>query len=207
MRRIRLGCLSSILLTLAIAGGAVLAADAVFAPWSFHLGGSTHLIPIWQGAARIRASSGEYRLFLWMQPTSSNGSILHLPSVTGSADLCTPRGERFRLTLSGGFHERVGTDTNGKQMGLSLHRRPPWADFTNADRRPRLQFSGEWRNAELVLSDGGSLSRAFLPDGTAYYGPPRDQPTARETLTFAVHEVGWSAWLSDCRTYEGESAK
>jgi hypothetical protein len=34
-----------------------------------------------------------------------------------------------------------------------------------SEHRPRLDLRGHWQNPVLVMSDGRSISRKFLPDG------------------------------------------
>jgi hypothetical protein len=197
------GCLGRFVLMLAaglVAGTVLIAAiDWLFAPWSFYLGGTTHVLPVWQGLARVHASSGDYTLYLWMSP-ARGGRTFNLPTFTGWAALCTPRGERFPLRLRANMFEHPGTDTNGKEMRIELYRSPWYGSWTGVwDHRPQLTFRGRWQDADLVTNDGGSLSVAFLPDGRLYDGPLRTQPRARETLPVVIHGVPWTAWFPDCR--------
>jgi len=201
-RRVRrgcLGCLGQLALLFVLGAAAITAIDFVFAPWSFYFGGNFHVVPVWQGAARLHASSGDFTLYLWMSPTPG-GRTFNLPAFRGWGALCTPRGERYPLRVSAGMLEHPGTDTNGKEMRIELYRRPwYWAWTGTWDRRPRLTLRGRWRNPDLVMDDGGTLSIAFLPDGRLYDGPVKDQPRARETLQVVLREVPWTAWHSDCR--------
>ena len=102
--------------------------------------------------------------------------------------------------MTGGLHEHTGIDTNGKKMSLEFYRRPWYWGWTGTwDRRPRLNLTGRWQNPDLVMNDGGTLSQAFLADGTLYQGPPKQRPAAREKLPIVLHETGWAGWLDDCR--------
>src|SRR5262252_3523587 len=88
-----------------VAGVALIVAiDWLFAPWAFYLGGTFHVLPVWQGTATIHASSGDYTLYLWMSPTRG-GRTFNLPVFNGWAALCTPRGERFPLRLRANMFE------------------------------------------------------------------------------------------------------
>jgi hypothetical protein len=49
------------------------------------------------------------------------------------------------------------------------------------------------------MDDSGTLSRAFLPDGTVDRGPARNQPAAGKTVPIVLHEIPWSRWFADCR--------
>jgi hypothetical protein len=188
-------------LVLGVVGGTlfIVAIDYVFAPWSFHLGGRAHLVPGWQGIGTLHGDAGDYVLYLWMTPEpNGRGSIYHLPYFRGWASLCTPRGERFPLRLSAGLSERPGTDTNGMAMNITMYWRPWNYSFINDD-RPRLTLRGRWQNPDLVMDDGGTLARAFLPDGTVYRGPTRNQPRTGKPVSIVLHEVPWSQWWPDCR--------
>src|SRR6266852_8113045 len=108
--RSRPGCLAGMLRSLlgffVLGTFFVLAVTAVFAPWGYYLGGHFHILPLWQGWGRMHSPAGDYLVFVQMQPRSSGRS--RTPSVGGSDAVCTPRGETFRLRLTGGFQQRVG---------------------------------------------------------------------------------------------------
>jgi hypothetical protein len=194
-----LGCLGRLVAVFVLVAVVMGLTVAVFAPWSFFLGGHFHLMPFWQGTGRLKASSGEYVLSFWIAP-QPGGRTYNFPYFTGWARLCTPRGERYDLRVTGGMHEHPGIDTNGKEMHLEFYRRPWYYGFSgNWDRRPRLDLRGRWEKRGLVMSDGGSLSQAFLPNGTLYQGPPRNQPPVREKLQVVFHEMPLSPWLPGCR--------
>jgi len=194
-----LGCLGQ--LALMLVGGViagiifVIAVDFVFARWAFYLGGAKRVIPVWQGIGRMRGPGGDYVLYVWFAPTPG-GRTLPLPSVDGTASLCTPRGDRFSLRAMGNFVERsIGTDSNGKEMHLTVR---PRSFFGSTDLRPHIDLRGRWRNDTLELDDDGSLSRAFLADGTLFTGRLRDQPRTGERASLVLHELPWR-WFPDCR--------
>jgi hypothetical protein len=200
--RARAGCLGCIgrmlgILLLGVAAGSVLviAIDWVFAPWSFYLGGRFHVLPLWAGSARVHSAAGDYTLYLWLSP-SRGGRTFNFPAFKGWAYLCTPRGERYPLRLYASMFEHPGTDTNGRELRIDLStRRGFWS--WNGDTRPRLTLKGRWQNPNLVMTDGGSLSVAFLPDGRLFDGPPRNQPRAREAVPVVIHEAPWT-WSPGC---------
>lgn len=170
----------------------------IFAPWGFYLGGHLHWFPYWHGVAHVRSSSGDFLLRFWITPRPSGG-LYHYPAFSGWAWLCTPRGERYRLRVTGGFFERTGYDTNGKAMSLDLYSRPnTWQWTGHWDRRPHLYFTGRWQNPNLVMNDGGTLSRAFLPDGTLAPEKPPQPVVPREKLQIVFQEEPWTAWSSSC---------
>jgi hypothetical protein len=191
------GCLTRLVLVLVVGIALVVAIDAIFAPWSFFLGGKFHILPVWEGMGTLHAHSGDYVLSIWMAPAPA-GRTFNLPHFRGYGYLCTPRGERYVLRLSADMQQHPGIDTNGLAMDIDMYQRR-WNYSWTLEGRPRLALRGRWRNPDLVMDDRGSLSRAFLPDGTVYLGPVRNQPLARETLTIVLHQTPWSAWFEDCR--------
>ncbi len=195
----RLGCLGRLLVYMLLGTLALVLITAVFAPWGFFLGGRFHVLPLWQGIGRLRAPSGDYVLYFWISP-APGGRTYNNPYFRGWGYLCTPRGQRFSLRVTGGLHEHTGIDTNGKAMRLEFYRRPwYWRWAGTWDRRPRLDLNGRWQNPDLVMDDGGTLSQAFRADGTLYQGPPNPRPAARVKLPIVFHETGWLGWLDDCR--------
>jgi hypothetical protein len=194
-----LGCVGRILAFLLLGTVAVLLIYAVFAPWAFFLGGSFHPLAFWQGWGRLHPSAGaDYAVFVRMWPTP--GSRSGFPSVTGTADLCTARGERFSLRLGGSFLDKHPwrIDSDQRPMSLYMYTRPFFSSFTT-ERRPRFDLHGAWHNPDLVVDDHGTLSTAFLPDGRAYLGPPRNQPAARGSATVTLRAGGHSEFDAACR--------
>jgi hypothetical protein len=186
------GCLFQVTASLALGAVLVLAISGIFMPWGFYLGGTFHLVTGWQGTATVRTATGDYALTIWMTP-SGRSRLSGFPTFTGNGSLCTPRGERFRLSLYGVILARSGRDTDGKEMRIDLYHRPVfWSITGNMSGRPRLTLRGRWQNPDLVMNDGGTLSMAFLPDGRVYDGTPRNQPRARETVPVVFHYVPWS---------------
>jgi hypothetical protein len=204
-RRGCLGCLTSIIGTLLIIGvvGSVLyvASERVFHPWAFYLGGHSHLLPAWQGVGRAHTPAGDYTLTVFLQPTRG-GRTFNLPSVKGTGYLCTPRGERFRLFITGGLTEKTGTDTNGKTMSLRYYRHPVFGGISgDYEQPPRLELRGTWQNPDLVMDDGGSLAAAFLSDGSVSPKPNRwYHADAKNKVPIVFHETSvWQRWDERCQ--------
>ncbi len=196
----RLGCLGRILALLVLGAVAILLIDAAFAPWAFFLGGRFHPLAFWQGWGRVHSAAGaDYALFVRMWPTP--GGRRGYPSVTGTADLCTPRGERFSLRLGGSFLDKRSwrLDSDQRSMYLYMHARPGFSFFFATDRRPRFELHGAWHNPDLVMDDHGTLSAAFLPDGHVYLGPSRNQPPARGSATVTLRAGSHSEFDAACR--------
>jgi len=197
--RLKLGCLTQLLLIAVICVVIYGSTIAIFAPWSYYLGGRFHVIPGWQGAGTMHTASGDYALQVYFSP-EPGGRTFNFPYFRGFGTLCTPRGDRYTMRVSAGMSEHPGIDTNGQLMTLTMYTRPWNYANTSSDGRPRLTFRGRWQNPDLVVDDGGSLSRAFLPDNTVYSGPSSRQPPARETVSLVLHETPWTTLLADCRT-------
>jgi len=198
-RKPRLGCLGSLVAFFALGTLALLLIYAVFVPWAFFLGGRFHVLAYWQGWGRLHSkTSGDYVLFVRFYPTPGGA---HSPGnwVRGVAYLCTPRGEHFQLRLGGGMGKHLKLSTDGEAMHLYMYNRPWFYAFSPADDRPGLDLHGRWQNPNLVMDDGGSISRAFLPDGQAYLGPKRSQPATRETLQVTLTEGSYSEFESACQ--------
>ncbi|MBZ5706921.1 MAG: hypothetical protein LAN63_16340 [Acidobacteriia bacterium] len=193
----RLGCLGSLALYFVLGIVAFILIRAVFAPWSFFLGGTFHVFPIWQGWGRMHSkTAGDYALYVYMYPSPGGRGY---PSVTGTATLCTPRGQRFSMHLGGGMNNKhVGLNTDGQEMHLYMNTWQGWSAQFTTDRRPRLDLRGRWQNPNLVMDDHGTLSRAFLPDGTLYTGPEHNQPAAREDIPLTLTPGSRSEFESAC---------
>jgi hypothetical protein len=160
--------LGGLVLVLLLVGGVVVAVIAIGAPWGFFMGGHFHAIPMWQGVGRIDSNraGGGYAVYVWFWP--DHGRLRNLGYVQGNAMVCTPRGEKFFLTLGGTLEKPTGADTNGKRISLYMFNRSVKKQFAGADRRPELELRGKWSNPDLVLDDHGSLARNFDPDGKLY---------------------------------------
>jgi hypothetical protein len=193
-RKARFGCLTNLVLIVALGMVVVFAIPAVFSPWGFFMGGSFHFFPSWQGWGRMHSSTaGDYLLYLWMEP---NNRGRHSSGVKGQATLCTPRREKFTLTLGGDFEQRMGmgTDTNGKTMYLYMHT----YHVFSGDNRPRFELHGIWRNPDLVMDDHETLSKAFEPDGTLSIGQSKNRPPHHEIIPITLHEGNKSDFEAAC---------
>lgn len=195
------GCFTRVLLILLVGCVLLIVMQGVFYPWSFYLGGHFHALPLWQGITRIHTPSGDFVLYFWIQPTRS-GRVYNLPNFAGTGYLCTPKGERLRLKVGATMYEKTGIDSNGKKMGVGFRQYLwNWKYFGYHSAPPHLDFRGTWQNPDLVMDDGGTLTNAFLPDGSVknipydYY-----HHDAANKIPVVFHEVtGWQAWRSDCR--------
>jgi hypothetical protein len=194
-----LGWLTRIVVLLILGSLAVLLIWAVFAPWSFFLGGSFHPLGMWQGWGRMHSTKagGDYVLFVRMWP-GRGSRVTGFPGVTGTAILCTPRNERFSLRLGGSIlNKHVGLNTDGQPMHLYMYYRPFWYNFTT-ERRPGIELYGKWQGSNLVMDDHSSLARAFLPDSSVDRGSRKNLPWMIEVVPIALAPGSQEEFNSAC---------
>jgi hypothetical protein len=144
----------------------VMAIDLVFQPWIYVVGGRVRLFPVWAGSGVVQAPGGSYRIYLWFSPSPKSSHILPGASIEGGGWVCTPRGERYSLRVTGGASGKIWKDMDGHGFEIYAYHRPFGWQYRREDRRPRLSFSGQWVGPNLVMNDEGSIVRAFQPDGT-----------------------------------------
>ena len=194
--RRRLGCFTQVFIALLLGVVLVLAIDAVFAPWSYYMGGRFHWIPMWQGWGKMHSNvaGGDYLLYVSLTPGRGARGVAH---VTGTGILCTPKGETFRMTLGADFEKYMGASTDGKHDYMYMHKRGTFYSSAS-DPRPELEFHGAWHNPDLVLDDKGTMSRTFSPDATLYESQRR--PATRETIPLTLHEGTRSEFDAACET-------
>ncbi len=194
-----LGDISKLVALLVILGIGYFAVIAVFAPWTYFLGGSFHLMPYWQGWGTLQAPSGNFTLYVFLsQPETTR---LGYPYLSGTAQLCTPRDELFRsLHVTVSFSTKnFGLDSNNQPITLHIYNYGLAGQF-NADYRPEFDLYGAWQNSNLVLEDHGSLASAFQSDGTAYLGPQAKQPPVGTNLSMTLVPGGPAQFKAACQT-------
>jgi hypothetical protein len=169
-----------LLLIVLILGGAVIAIFATSYRWAFYLGGTFHIIPWWQGVGQAHTKSGDYILYLRVEPETL-GLKTHLSTnLTGMGQICSPKGEDIVLTLGGGMRRNLNVSTDGEKISLYVHR-------LNVPRRPtnnppELKFAGQWQNPKLVMDDQGTIAQAFGADGSVLSGKERHHSHATEAI-------------------------
>lgn len=163
--------------------------DVISTPWAYYLGGrSFHILPVWRGWGRMHSNiSGDYALYIRLGPDEDDSS--GQSDLVGDASICTPRGEIIDLRIHGTMRPHLNRFTDGEAITLEMSHRKPvlttvFAGDLGFDSRPSLSFGGRWQNPNLVLTDTGSLSDAFQPDGTVYRGSnPKRRPHEIVPLT------------------------
>jgi hypothetical protein len=194
-----LGCLGKLIVLLVLGAIVYLALIAVFEPWAFFLGGSFHINPQWQGWGRMHSkTSGDYVLFVRFEPRfGGNRSMVYAgSSLTGVGYLCTPRGERFRMKLSGGMRAHLHNSTDGEAVNLSMYNQPVLHFLS--DNRPSINVRGRWHNPNLVMDDHGSIWNAFQPDGRVYLGHESNRPYSSEIIPITLAPGSYSDFEAAC---------
>lgn len=176
----------------------VVAVEWLFAPWIYLVGGRHRLLPIWQGVGEAQGPAGGYKLYLWFFPVPSRSRVLPSVTVNGWGRLCTARGEGYRVVVWGSAPGPIWRSMDGHAFRLAAYNRPPvWTTASHSQWRPSLTFAGRWVGPNLVMTDNGSLSRAFLPDGRLNRASTDSTPaTATASVTFA--ETGLRPFLPAC---------
>ena len=197
MARSRSGCFGSLIQlagVLVLCGVVFLVFIAVFQPWGFYLGGTFHLIPYWQGWGTMRSKTGQkYVLFVSMWP----GSPTRLGSayLSGEGYVCTPKHERVRLRMNALMGRHLGRNTDGEAISVHMYgRSAPLSQ--DPSRRPSIDFRGRWSGNSLVMTDVGSISQAFLLDGSVNRG---HLPAAHDTLPITMIAGTMSRFEAACR--------
>jgi len=190
-RRRRIGCLPGLFILALLAPLFIMTLDLIFAPWIYTVGGRHRLLPVWAGVGVAQTQSGPYTIHVWFSPGPAGSRVLPSASVRGSAYVCTPTGKRYNLRVTGGAYGRIWKDMDGHAFSFSAYNHPAFASLTG-DRRPQLVFSGQWVGPDLKMTDEGSITPAFLADGSlsSRPGPSRSKENA-VPVTFT--ETTW--WL------------
>jgi hypothetical protein len=193
----RYGCAGCLVQSaIALAGGCALIylLYALLAPWNFYFGGHFHLVPGWTGQGRMRSAAGrDYYLWLRFTPTTPG---YRKSALQGTAFLCSPRGEKFRLSFGGSMAAKHGADLRGVPIHLYLRNWSLAGQFSG-ERRPSFDLYGTFGDSELTLDDQGSLARAFRPDGTLHV--PRDRvPWKQDSSRVILREDSSWTFVPSC---------
>jgi len=186
-----LGCLPGLAMLLVVVTVGLLVGDAIFFPWIHTVGGKVRLLPLWQGVADVDGPGGRYRLYVWFSPTSEKQHVLPATAVEGGGYVCTPRGQRYDLRISGGARGQVWRTMDGHEFHLFLEHRPLNAQFVESSlQRPRLTLRGRWDGPNLAMNDTGSFRNGFHGDGTLIPRAPYAHPET-PALPVALTETAW----------------
>ncbi|HKD81443.1 MAG TPA: hypothetical protein VKH81_17240 [Candidatus Angelobacter sp.] len=196
-RQSGVGCLTRLVLTLVIVGVVMAGATYLFSPWAYYMGGRFHWFPSWQGVGRLHSNSGggDYAVYVYFYPRLRRYSGLR--HVAGNAVLCTPRGERFTLTLGGDFGKADGRDLNGKSARFYMFNRTAAHILSGGSARPELKLRGRWNNPDLVLDDDSSIQRNFDHNANLY-PDGKNRPYLGEVSTVTLREGSKSDFEAAC---------
>ena len=160
---------------------------AVVAPWNYVYGGHFHVVPGWQGSSILHSNSAGGDYFLWVRITPSTPGY-GKSDIEGFAYLCTPRGERYRLTVGGALPPAHPVYLTGLPLHFYMFNSRALDPKYTGDRGPQLDFYGTFGDSELKLEDRGSLATAFAPDGALVPQRTVERPRTRENLTFTLEQ-------------------
>ena len=195
----RFGCVTQVVLALALGAVVSLAGTAIFAPWGFYLGGTFHILPDWHGWGTLHAKSGNYLLYVRFQPRPSGSRIYPGPSIGGQGYLCTPRGEILYMHLGGGMRRGIGLNTDGENISMYMNNYSSFFANLNADHRPSIELRGQWHNPDIVMNDHGSIARAFNADGTVYKSHDQSRPYLGEIVPVTLAQGPYSDFEAACK--------
>jgi hypothetical protein len=200
-KRGRGGCLGCVGQVVAILLGGVLLIwllTAVLFPWAFFLGGNFHVVPMWTGLGKLHAKSGDYVVYVQIEPTPEGSRIIAESNLKRLAYLCTPRGEKFSMNLGGSMRAHLNLSTDGEGVSLYMNNWPPFTGAFLTDHRPSIELRGRWQDPNLVADDHGSIGRAFQSDGTVYSGHDRNRPYMSEILPVTLAPGSHSDFNAAC---------
>lgn len=168
-------------------------------PWAFYMGGNFHPLGYWAGWGRMHSkTAGDYLLYVQISPeTRRMETIIPRTFVKGNARLCTPKGERYSLKLSGSMPPHFYLKTVGQPISFSVYN---WRDslLIGQEKRPHFSLSGRWGQGEIVAEDRQTLSRAFFPDGTLRPAKSPVGPAVAEDIQLTLREGTYSQWAAAC---------
>jgi len=203
-----LGCLPQLLGLAVILALLYFGVTAIVAPWIYNVGGRWRLLPTWEGVGTIHAPSrgGDYPIYVSFSPDSGGTrSTLQVTSADGWGAICTPAGKVFRLHVKA-YAQGIVRDMNGHAFQLILENRPLTWSVTSpnyGDWKPRLELNGRWVGDTLVMSDGGTLTGAFLPDGGLNPHAPDVDQSGATALPITIVESTRSAFDAACKAHGG----
>jgi hypothetical protein len=192
-----MGCLWQGGIVLALSCVLILAVTGLLFPWAFYLGGDFHILPYWHGWGTAHAKSGDYLLYVQIQPSTRGSGRGLSTNLGGTSYVCTPRGEKIYLKLGGSMPRHLNLSTDGEAISLYMHYWPWNANFINDD-SPRLELRGRWRNPNLVMDDHSSIARAFKLDGTVYHDKGANRPYLSEIVPVTIVPGSYSDFSAAC---------
>lgn len=176
-------------------------------PWAFFMGGNFHPLGYWSGWGRMHSkSAGDYFLYVTLSPVTYGHETFPAWDVKGTGNLCTPKGESFRLRLGGDMPRKFYVNSVGQPISLWMAN---WRETlpVGAEKRPSFNLWGHWGEREIVADDRKTLSKAFLPDGTLRPNGSRIAPSNTEDIQFILREGSYGDFERACRQHTEEEGK
>jgi hypothetical protein len=167
-------------------------------PWAFYMGGDFHPLGIWSGWGRIHSkTAGDYFLYVTFSPVTYGHETFPAWDVKGTGNLCTPKGEFFRLRVGGDMPRKFYVNSVGQPIRLWMDN---WRSTlpVGEEKRPSFSLWGRWGEREIAANDRGTLSKAFLPDGTLRPQKSRLLPSETEEIQVTLHEGSYGDFESAC---------
>jgi hypothetical protein len=164
-------------------------------PWALRMGGRWTPALTWHGVGKLQPTNGaSYGLSMEVTLSLRRGRGHNLQ---GTAQLCTPQGEIFPLTVDG-YLQRAWLDADGKPVTFYFR--------LLKGAQPRLNFSlfGSWQGQMLVLDDKGNMAMSFAADGRAK-GYLNGANSPKEDTTGTLHYATESEFTAVCSTKSGNS--
>jgi hypothetical protein len=203
----RHGCLIQLLGLAALGAVIGLGIPALLAPWSFFLGGHFHALPVWYGWGRLQAHSGNYVIYVQLEPSFRGSRMYRHSLIDGTARLCSPRGEEFPLKLSGDMRPGVSTNLEGEKINFTANYWPPGTGGFITNRAPRFAVRGVWHSTDIVGDDDGSISNSFNADGSVYREHVAGRPYRAEVVPVTIHEGDYSGFKAACHAPAGSRSE
>ena len=118
----------------------------------------------------------------------------------GTAVICTPRGEQYKLRLGGDFQNPPAQISRARRRIFISNNYSTFSGSTD----PSLDFRGKWNNPDLVLDDMARSTRAFDPGGELVTNHHM-RPYMQEVVPLTLHQGSWSDFQRRLRRDESAS--
>lgn len=166
-------------------------------PWAFFMGGNLHPLGHWSGWGQLHSKSqGNYFLHVTLSPVTYGHETFPAWDVKGTGNLCTPKGERFRLRVAGDMPRKFYIHSVGQPIRLWA---PNWRATlpVGAEKRPSFDLWGRWGEREIFADDRKTLSKTFS-DGTLDAINSRTVASDIENIQITLHEGSYLDWEAAC---------
>ncbi len=160
-------------------------------PWIFTVG-RLRPYPLWEGKAEAKGPGGDYAIYIGFYP-STGPQVRAATWVDGFGFVCAPGGQSYYAHVGGSTDSVVWKNMNN--LPFHIYTRGPTSlahMLARAGLPPELEFRGRWQGDQLEMADDGTITAAFLSDGSLNPNAPIRKPDAEQKLVF--HEGLWGLW-------------